>query len=73
LGTPNWFTRPEPGFAQEPKMDYGFGRQNWFANHAAEHRAAREAVALFDQTAFAKLQLAGPGALPMLQRCARTR
>ncbi len=65
---PNWFTRPETGYAHEPRMDYSFGRQNWFPNHAAEHRAAREAVALFDQTAFAKLELTGPGALPMLQR-----
>ncbi len=65
---PNWFTRPEARYAHEPRMDYSFGRQNCFPNHAAEHRAAREAVALFDQTAFAKLQLTGPGALPMLQR-----
>jgi glycine cleavage system aminomethyltransferase T/glycine/D-amino acid oxidase-like deaminating enzyme len=65
---PNWFTRSEAGYAHEPKMDYSFGRQNWFPNHAAEHRAARETVALFDQTAFAKLELTGPGALPMLQR-----
>jgi 4-methylaminobutanoate oxidase (formaldehyde-forming) len=73
---PNWFAQPERGTrnaecgtpAAEPRMDYSFGRQNWFANHAAEHRAAREAVALFDQTAFGKLELAGPGALPMLQR-----
>ena len=63
---PNWFTRP--GGAQTPSMDYSFGRQNWFPNHAAEHRAAREAVALFDQTGFGKLVVRGADAEKVLQR-----
>jgi glycine cleavage system aminomethyltransferase T len=49
-------------------MEYSFGRQNWFENHAAEHRAARERVAIFDQTGFAKLTLKVRDALPVLQR-----
>ncbi len=61
---PNWFARP----AQRPEAEYSFGRQNWFDNHAAEHRAAREAVAVFDQSGFAKLLLQGPDALAALQR-----
>ncbi len=65
---PNWFARSEPGFAAVPRAEYGFGRQNWFANHAAEHRAARERVALFDQSGFAKLQLKGRDAVTVLQR-----
>ncbi|MEI6355763.1 MAG: FAD-dependent oxidoreductase [Verrucomicrobiota bacterium] len=65
---PNWFARDGAGFAGEPKMDHSFGRQNWFENHAAEHRAAREAVALFDQTAFGKLVVQGADALALMQR-----
>ena len=49
-------------------MDHSFGRQNWFENHAAEHRAARETVALFDQTAFGKLTVQGADALALMQR-----
>ena len=60
----NWFA-PE-GVAPEPV--YSFGRQNWFPHSAAEHRAAREAVALFDQTSFAKLRLDGADAEAVLQR-----
>ncbi len=63
---PNWFTRPDGATGTE--MEYSFGRQNWFANHAAEHRAAREAVALFDQTGFGKIRVRGPHALQVLQR-----
>lgn len=66
---PNWFARPStPGAAAEPSVVYGFGRQNWFANHAAEHLAARDTVALFDQSSFAKILVEGPDALPVLQR-----
>jgi sarcosine dehydrogenase len=60
----NWFA-PE-GVAPEPV--YSFGRQNWFPYSAAEHRATREAVALFDQTSFAKLRLDGADAETVLQR-----
>src|SRR5207248_10072067 len=47
---------------------YSFCRQNWFANHATEHRAAREKVAIFDQTGFSKFVLKGPDAVGLLQR-----
>ena len=60
----NWFA-PE-GVA--PEAVYSFGRQNWFPYSAAEHRAAREAVAVFDQTSFAKLRLEGADAEAVLQR-----
>jgi glycine cleavage system aminomethyltransferase T/glycine/D-amino acid oxidase-like deaminating enzyme len=60
----NWFA-PE-GVA--PEAVYSFGRQNWFPYAAAEHRAAREAVAVFDQTSFAKLRLEGSDAEAVLQR-----
>jgi 4-methylaminobutanoate oxidase (formaldehyde-forming) len=76
---PNWFARSNMQhdplekelkipFAEHPLTEYSFGRQNWFANHAAEHRAAREKVAIFDQTGFSKLILKGPDAAGLLQR-----
>ncbi|MBI2947129.1 MAG: aminomethyl transferase family protein, partial [Verrucomicrobia bacterium] len=43
-------------------------RQNWFANHAFEHRAAREHVALFDQSGFSKYVFRGRDATSVLQR-----
>ena len=61
---PNWYAPP----GVEPRYDYSFGKQNWFAYSAAEHRAAREAVALFDQSSFAKYEVAGRDACQELQR-----
>jgi len=55
-------------FAQQPVTEYSFGRQNWFANHAAEHRAAREHVAIFDQTGFSKFAFKGDDVVGVLQR-----
>ncbi len=60
----NWFA-PE-GVPLETV--YSFGRQNWFPYAAAEHRACREAIAVFDQTSFSKLRLEGPDAEATLQR-----
>jgi len=59
----NWFAPP----GVEPVNDYSFGRQNWFAYAAEEHRAAREAVALFDLTSFAKIEVTGSDAIRLLQ------
>ena len=55
---PNWFA----GEGETPEDRYSFGRQNWFEAVGREHRAAREAVALFDQTSFAKFAVVGPDA-----------
>ena len=52
---PNWFA-PD---GVEPRDQYAMGRQNWFDHVGAEHRAARQAVALFDATSFAKFMLEG--------------
>ena len=60
----NWFA-PE---GVVPETSYSFGRQNWFPYVAAEHRACREAVAVFDQTSFSKFRLEGPDAEAALQR-----
>jgi 4-methylaminobutanoate oxidase (formaldehyde-forming) len=59
------FFAPTPA---EAKIDYGWGHQNWHAWVAAEHRACREQVALFDMSSFAKLLVKGPDALEQLDR-----
>ncbi len=61
---PNWFACD----GIKPIVEYSFGRQNWFACHAAEHRATREDVAIFDQTAFSKYVFKGRDAVTVLQR-----
>ena len=60
----NWYA-PD-GVA--PSYQYTYARQNWFKYSAAEHRAARDSVALFDQTSFAKYLLQGRDAEEILQR-----
>jgi heterotetrameric sarcosine oxidase gamma subunit len=60
----NWYAAP----GMEAAYRYSYGRQNWFPCAAAEHRAVREAVGLFDQSSFCKLRLEGPDALAVLQR-----
>ena len=63
---PNWYATA----GQQPQYDYAWGRQNWFDNNAAEHRAVREQVGLFEQSSFAKLQVEGRDALSVLNRIA---
>ena len=59
---PNWFADS----AEAATDEYSFGRQNWFDAVGAEHRSAREAVALFDQSSFAKYRVSGKGATAAL-------
>ena len=61
---PNWYA--PAGVAAN--YHYSYGRQNWFEYSAAEHRAVREAVGLFDQSSFAKYRLEGSDALAVLNR-----
>jgi len=61
---PNWFA-PE---GVKPEYQYSFGKQNWFEYNAAEHRAAREGVVLFDQSSFSKYLVQGRDACRVLQR-----
>ncbi|MDE1182542.1 FAD-dependent oxidoreductase [Paraburkholderia sp.] len=49
------------------RIEYGFGQQNWLPWSAAEHRACRESVALFDMTSFSKFLLKGRDAERVLQ------
>jgi len=58
------FFAPSPAQA---RIEYGWGHQNWHPWVAAEHRACRESVALFDMTSFAKLLVKGRDAHALLQ------
>jgi len=60
----NWFS-PR---GTKAEYEYSYGRQNWFAASAEEHRAVREAVGLFDQTSFAQFLVEGEGAEAALNR-----
>ena len=59
----NFFAPP----GQRPDIEYGWGQQNWQPWSSAEQRAARTAVALFDQTSFSKYLVTGPDAEQALQ------
>lgn len=54
----NWFANE----GQEREYQYTWKRQNWFENSAAEHRAVRENVGMYDMTSFGKLRVEGPDA-----------
>lgn len=60
----NWFAPP----GVKPEYAYSYGRQNWFAAAAAEHRATREAVTLTDMSSFAKFLVQGRDAEREMQR-----
>ena len=61
---PNWYAPP----GVEPEYRYSWGRQNWFEHTAAECRSVRDAVALFDQSSFAKFLVEGRDACAVLSR-----
>ena len=58
----NWFAAD----GQDKHYRYGWGRQNWFENSAAEHRAVREDVGMYDMSSFGKLRVEGPDACGFL-------
>ena len=60
----NWFA-PE---GKAARYEYSYARQNWFEASASEHRAAREKVALFDMSSFAKFMVQGRDAEKVLNR-----
>jgi sarcosine dehydrogenase len=55
---PNWYAASN----EEARDVYTFDRPNWHQAVGREHRAAREAAVLFDQTSFGKFMLKGPDA-----------
>ncbi|MBU1250774.1 MAG: FAD-dependent oxidoreductase [Actinobacteria bacterium] len=60
----NWYGGPTAA------EGYSYGRPGWFEQVAAEHRAAREGVALFDLSPFAKFEIVGADALAVVQHAA---
>ncbi|MFL6133821.1 MAG: FAD-dependent oxidoreductase [Nocardioidaceae bacterium] len=60
---PNFFA-PE---GATPTVDYSWGKPTWLPWSAAEQRATREAVAIFDQTSFSKYLVVGKDAEASLQ------
>src|SRR5262249_6647185 len=60
---PNFFAPP----GEAPVIEYSWGAQNWLPWVAAEQRATRTGVAVFDQTSFSKYLLTGPGSEQALQ------
>jgi 4-methylaminobutanoate oxidase (formaldehyde-forming) len=61
---PNFFAPTKA----DARIDYSWGRQNWFPYAAAEHKATREAVTITDLTSFSKFFLQGRDAEAALQR-----
>ncbi|KUP92848.1 GcvT family protein [Tritonibacter horizontis] len=60
----NWFATA----GQDPSYHYSWKRQNWFENSAAEHRAVRENVGLYDMSSFGKIRVEGPDAEAFLNQ-----
>ncbi len=60
----NWFANE----GQKPEYEYSWKRQNWFENAAAEHRAVRENVGMYDMTSFGKIRVEGLDAESFLNR-----
>ena len=59
-----WFA-PE---GEEPRYEYSYRRQNWFEASAAEHRAVRENVGIFDMSSFGKFLVQGKDVEKTLNR-----
>ena len=63
----NWFD-PNAERGDESLRPRGWAGRLWSPAIGAEHRACREAAALFDETSFAKLDVVGEGAADFLER-----
>ena len=66
---PRWFARP----GQARRDVYGWRRPDWQRAVAEECRAVRERAGVMDLTAFAKIDVTGPGAQGFLERLAANR
>jgi 4-methylaminobutanoate oxidase (formaldehyde-forming) len=71
---PNWFDSNAGGAGVADAADLealrprGWAGEHWSPAIGAEALAARRTAALFDESSFAKIEIAGPGALELLQR-----
>ncbi len=62
----NWF-EPNGKHGDESLRPRGWAGRLWSPAIGAEHRGCREAAALFDETSFAKIEIAGEGAAVFLE------
>jgi 4-methylaminobutanoate oxidase (formaldehyde-forming) len=58
----NWFANE----GQTAEYEYSWKRQNFFNNVAAEHKAVRENVGMYDMSSFGKIRVEGPDATAYL-------
>ena len=69
---PNWF-ESNAAAGDETLRPRGWAGQHWSPAIGVEALATRNAAALFDESSFAKLEIAGPGALHFLERTCANR
>jgi len=62
----NWF-EPNAVGGDESLRPRGWAGKLWSPATGVEHRACREGVAVFDESSFAKIEVAGPGAATFLE------
>jgi glycine cleavage system aminomethyltransferase T/glycine/D-amino acid oxidase-like deaminating enzyme len=62
----NWYESNAPA-GDEALRPRGWAGMHWSPAIGAEHRATRERAGLFDESSFAKLEIAGPGAAAFLE------
>jgi len=62
----NWFESNAEG-GDATLRPRGWAGKHWSPAIGAEHRACREAVALFDESSFAKIEVSGEGAAELLE------
>jgi glycine cleavage system aminomethyltransferase T/glycine/D-amino acid oxidase-like deaminating enzyme len=64
----NWYeSNAELPGGDEALRPRGWAGEHWSPAIGAEHRATREAVAIFDESSFAKMEIAGPDAAAALE------
>ncbi|MDQ3777704.1 MAG: FAD-dependent oxidoreductase [Actinomycetota bacterium] len=68
----NWF-EPNASAGTESLRPRGWAGRLWSPAIGAEHRATREAAAIFDETSFAKIEVFGDGAAAFLERLCANR
>ena len=68
----NWY-ESNAAAGDEALRPRGWAGMHWSPAIGAEHRACREAAALFDESSFAKLEVTGPGSAEFLERLTANR
>jgi glycine cleavage system T protein len=68
----NWF-ESNAAAGDEALRPRGWAGRHWSPAIGAEHRACREAAAVFDESSFAKIEVSGPGAADLLEHLCANR